>query len=58
MVLDADGAACVKQERVDEVLKASAERVVKENALRQKLLAGQTSYELHGLRDYAERKAK
>jgi 4-hydroxy-4-methyl-2-oxoglutarate aldolase len=58
MVLDADGAVCVKRERVDEVLKASEERLVKENALRQKLLAGQTSYELHGLRDYAERKAK
>jgi 4-hydroxy-4-methyl-2-oxoglutarate aldolase len=58
VVLDTDGAVCIRRERVDDVLKASEERLRKENALRQKLLAGQTSYELHGLRDYAERKAK
>jgi len=55
VVMDVDGAVCVKQERVDEVLKASEERLVKEAALREKLLTGQISYDLHGLRDYVER---
>jgi 4-hydroxy-4-methyl-2-oxoglutarate aldolase len=55
VVLDADGGVCVRRERVDVVLKASEERVAKENALREKLLAGQLSYDLHGLREYVER---
>jgi len=55
VVMDVDGAVCVKHERVEEVLKASEERLVKEAALREKLLAGQISYDLHGLRDYVER---
>lgn len=55
VVLDADGAVCVKRERVAEVLKASEERLAKEAALRKKLLAGQISYDLHGMRDYVER---
>jgi 4-hydroxy-4-methyl-2-oxoglutarate aldolase len=54
LVLDADGGVCVKRERVDEVLKASEERLAKENALRKKLLAGQMSYDLHGLREVVE----
>jgi 4-hydroxy-4-methyl-2-oxoglutarate aldolase len=58
LVLDADGGVCVKRERVDEVLKASEERLAKENALRKKLLAGQMSYDLHGLRDFVERNKK
>jgi 4-hydroxy-4-methyl-2-oxoglutarate aldolase len=55
VVLDADGGVCIRRERVGVVLKASEERVAKENALREKLLAGQISYDLHGLRDYVER---
>ena len=55
IVLDADGGVCVKQERIEEVLKASEERLAKENDLRVNLLAGQMSYDLHGLRDYMER---
>jgi len=58
LVLDADGAVCVKRERMEEVLRASEERLAKEEALRVKLLAGQTSYDLHGLRDYVERNQK
>jgi 4-hydroxy-4-methyl-2-oxoglutarate aldolase len=58
VVLDADGGVCVKRERVDEVLKASEERLAKENALRKKLLGGQISYDLHGLRGYVERNKK
>lgn len=55
LVLDADGGVCVRRGRLDEVLKASEERLAKENALRKKLLAGQISYDLHGLRDVVER---
>jgi 4-hydroxy-4-methyl-2-oxoglutarate aldolase len=58
VVLDADGGVCVKRARMDEVLKASEERLTKENALREKLLAGQMSYDLHGLRDFVERSKK
>lgn len=55
VVMDADGAVCVKRERVAQVLKASEERCEKENRLREKLVTGQTSYDLHGLREYVER---
>lgn len=58
VVMDIDGAVCVKQERVDDVLKASEERLDKEAILRKKLLAGQISYDLHGLRATAERNQK
>lgn len=58
IVLDADGAVCVKRERVDAVLKASEERLVKEATLRKKLLVGEISYDLHGLRAYVEKNRK
>jgi 4-hydroxy-4-methyl-2-oxoglutarate aldolase len=54
VVLDADGAVCVKHERMDAVLKSSEERLAKEATLRKKLLAGEISYDLHGLRAYVE----
>jgi 4-hydroxy-4-methyl-2-oxoglutarate aldolase len=54
VVLDGDGSVCVKLEHADAVLQASEERLAKEDALRKKLLAGQTSYDLHGLRSYIE----
>lgn len=58
VVMDADGAMCVKRERVDDVLIVSEERLEKEATLRKKLLAGQISYDLHGLRAYVERNQK
>ena len=58
VVMDVDGAVCIKQERIDEVLKASEERLANEAALSEKLLAGQISYDLHGLRDHVERNKK
>jgi len=58
VVLDTDGGVRVKRERVEEVLTASEERLAKEDALRVKLLAGQISYDLHGLRETVERKQK
>lgn len=56
IVLDADGAVCVKRERATMVLKASEERLERETRLREQLLAGQTSYDLHGLREYVASK--
>jgi 4-hydroxy-4-methyl-2-oxoglutarate aldolase len=56
LVLDADGAVCIKRERANDVLKASEDRLAREAQLRKKLLAGEISYDLHGLRDYVEKK--
>lgn len=58
VVMDVDGGVRVKGERAEEVLKASEERLAREAALRKQLLAGQMSYDLHGLRDYVERNQK
>jgi 4-hydroxy-4-methyl-2-oxoglutarate aldolase len=55
VVLDADGAVCIKRERTEQVLMAAEARFERETALREKLVAGQTSYDLHGLRDVVER---
>jgi 4-hydroxy-4-methyl-2-oxoglutarate aldolase len=55
VVLDADGAVCVRRAHVEAVQKASEERLIKEANLRKKLLAGEISYDLHGLREYVER---
>jgi 4-hydroxy-4-methyl-2-oxoglutarate aldolase len=54
VVLDADGATVVAAERAEEVLEASLAREAKEAAKREKLQAGQLSYELDGLRERVE----
>jgi 4-hydroxy-4-methyl-2-oxoglutarate aldolase len=54
VVLDADGAAVVEAERVDEVVAASLDREEKERVKREKLAAGDLSYDLDGLRDIVE----
>jgi 4-hydroxy-4-methyl-2-oxoglutarate aldolase len=54
LVLDADGVAVVEQERVDEVLEASRERLERERVKREKLQAGELSYDLDGLREKVE----
>ena len=54
LVLDADGAVCVKQERASEVLRAAEDRFARESSLREKLLAGELTYDLHGLRKVIE----
>ena len=54
VVLDADGAAVVEQERVVEVLEASRERAERERVKRAKLAAGELSYDLDGLRERVE----
>jgi len=54
VVLDADGAAVVEAERVAAVLEASLAREEKERVKREKLQAGQLSYDLDGLRQIVE----
>ena len=58
LVLDADGAVCIQRDRVAEVLRASEARLEKETHLRGKLLAGELSYDLHGLREVVEKKRR
>jgi 4-hydroxy-4-methyl-2-oxoglutarate aldolase len=55
IVLDADGGVCIKQEHTEEVLQAAEARFEKEARLREKLLAGEMTYELHGLREVVEK---
>jgi 4-hydroxy-4-methyl-2-oxoglutarate aldolase len=52
VVPDADGGVRVKHERIDQVLEAAEARLEREARLREKLLSGDMSYDLHGLRDY------
>ncbi len=54
VVLDADGAAVVESERVEEVLAASLEREERERVKRGKLQGGELSYDLDGLRQVVE----
>lgn len=54
VVLDADGAAVVAGDRVDEVLEASLAREEKERIKRAKLQGGALSYDLDGLRARVE----
>jgi 4-hydroxy-4-methyl-2-oxoglutarate aldolase len=51
VVLDADGAAVVESERVDDVLQASRQRAENEVAKRARLAEGALSYDLDGLRE-------
>ena len=55
VVLDADGGVCIPRERSEEALKASEARFEREARLREKLVAGEISYDLHGLREYVEK---
>jgi 4-hydroxy-4-methyl-2-oxoglutarate aldolase len=55
LVLDVDGAVCVKQARLEGIFRASEARFEKESRLREKLEAGETSYDLHGLREVVEK---
>jgi 4-hydroxy-4-methyl-2-oxoglutarate aldolase len=55
VALDADGGVVVKRERAEEVLMAAEARLERETGLREKLTAGELSYDLHGLREYVEK---
>jgi 4-hydroxy-4-methyl-2-oxoglutarate aldolase len=54
VVLDADGAVVVEQERVEAVLAAASDRAAREREKRAKLQAGELSYDLDGLRQLVE----
>jgi 4-hydroxy-4-methyl-2-oxoglutarate aldolase len=54
VVLDADGAVVVEEARIDEVLAAGLEREERERVKREKLQAGELSYDLDGLRELVE----
>ena len=54
VVLDVDGAVVVRQERVDEVLAASRERLEQESVKRERLRGGALSYDLDDLRARVE----
>ena len=54
VVMDADGAAVVEAERVEDVLEASRRREDNERVKRIKLQAGELSYDLDGLRRRVE----
>lgn len=56
VVLDVDGGVCIKKKRAGEILKAAEARFDKEARLREKLAAGEMSYDLHGLREIVEAK--
>jgi 4-hydroxy-4-methyl-2-oxoglutarate aldolase len=55
LVLDTDGGVCVKRECVTDVLQASEARFEKEMRMREKLLSGEISYDIHGLRNVVEK---
>jgi 4-hydroxy-4-methyl-2-oxoglutarate aldolase len=58
VILDADGGVCVKQEKATDVLKAAEDRFTRESGLREKLLNGEMTYDLHGLRKTLEMKQR
>lgn len=49
IVMDSDGATCVPQEKLEEVLENSEARLEREETMRAKLLKGETSYDIYGL---------
>ncbi len=56
VVLDCDGAVVVAAERAAEVEALALEREARELALRERLEAGELSYDIHGLRSLVEGK--
>jgi 4-hydroxy-4-methyl-2-oxoglutarate aldolase len=58
LVLDIDGGVCVRRERLDEVLQASEARFEKEARMRERLQAGEISYDIHKLREVVEKERK
>ena len=54
VVMDRDGAVVVAQERADEVLEKSRDRLAKEDGMRARFEQGEISYDIHGLRRVVE----
>jgi len=55
VVLDADGAVVVAQERTEEVARSARERSESESERRAKFRAGELSYDMYGIRERVER---
>ncbi len=55
LVLDRDGAVVVAKERQDEVLERARARLAKETSMRHKFDAGETTFDLLGMRGTVER---
>lgn len=55
VILDADGGVCVQHDLAGKALEAAEARFEREAKLREKLLAGEISYDLHGLRKLVEK---
>lgn len=55
VVLDTDGAVCIHQERLEDVLTKAEARLKKETKMRARLQAGEISYDIHGLRKVVEK---
>lgn len=54
VILDADGGVCVRHQRAEEILAAAQTRYNREEGLREKLTAGEMTYDLHNLRKVVE----
>lgn len=54
VVLDADGAVVIAEDRIEEVAQASRERAENEDAKRARFEAGELSYDIYGIRERVE----
>ncbi len=54
IIMDSDGATCVPIERLNGVLKKAETRLEREAAMRARLLKGEISFDIHGLRELIE----
>lgn len=54
LLLDSDGAVCIPRQRLAEATAAAKARAEREAILRQRLAAGELTFDLHGLRQYVE----
>lgn len=54
VVLDADGAVVIAEDRFEEVARASRERAENEDAKRARFEAGELSYDMYGIRERVE----
>jgi 4-hydroxy-4-methyl-2-oxoglutarate aldolase len=54
VVLDADGAVVIAEDRIEEVAQASRERAEDEDAKRARFEAGELSYDMYGIRERVE----
>ncbi len=54
IVLDADGAVVIVEDRIEQVAQASRERAENEDAKRARFKAGELSYDIYGLRERVE----